>query len=245
MLGSRRRRRLALALVAFVVVACVVAVVVSRQDGVKAYWLRRALAQDRPAHALTITYPFDQAVFPAEIVAPVFRWAHPESSTHEWLVTVRFDRSPARFEHFVHSPTWRPSPQEWEAMKRDSTDGKMHVSVAGRGSRDGDDVLYQGTVALSISKDPLADAVFYREVILPFSDAVKDPSRIRWRFGSIANDSAPPVVLENLPVCGNCHSFSADGKVLGMDVDYGNDKGAYALTRVAKEMTLATSDIIS
>jgi tetratricopeptide (TPR) repeat protein len=87
--------------------------------------------------------------------------------------------------------------------------------------------------------------VFYREVILPFSEAVKDPSRIRWRFGSIADDRAPPVVLENLPVCGNCHSFSADGKVLGMDVDYGNDKGAYALTKVAKEMTLATSDIIT
>jgi tetratricopeptide (TPR) repeat protein len=196
-------------------------------------------------HALTITYPFDNAVFPPEIVAPVFRWLEPESSTHEWLVTVRFDKSQVRFEHFVHTPTWRPSPEQWEVMKRHSVDGRAQVSVVGRGSRDGADAFFQGTVALTTSKDPLRDSVFYREVILPFSDAVKDPSRIRWRFGSIANDSAPPVVLENLPVCGNCHSFSADGKVLGMDVDYGNDKGAYALTRVAKEMTLATSDIIT
>ncbi len=242
--GLPRLRRLALlVLLAAVVVASVV--VVSRQDRVKAYWLRRAIAQGRPAHALTITYPFHEAVFPSEIVAPVFRWVHPESSTHAWLLSVRFDRSPIRFEHLVHSPTWRPSPQEWEAMKRHSLDGRAHITVAGWGSRDGDETLFQGTVALTTSKDPLVDAVFYREVILPFSEAVKDPSRIRWRFGSIANESAPPVVLENLPVCGNCHSFSADGKVLGMDVDYGNDKGAYALTRVAKEMTLATSDIIT
>lgn len=228
-----------------VIVATGVVVVASRQDRVKAYWIRRALAQHRPFHALTITYPFDNAVFPSEIVAPVFRWAHPESSAQAWLVTVRFDRSQIRFEHLVHSPTWRPSPQEWEVMKRESVEGRAHVSVAGRGLRDGSEALFQGTVALTTSKDPLSDAVFYREVILPFSEAVKDPSRIRWRFGSIAKESAPPVVLENLPVCGNCHSFSADGKVLGMDVDYGNDKGAYALTKVAKEMVLATSDIIS
>ena len=196
-------------------------------------------------HALTITYPFDNAVFPPEIVAPVFRWLEPESSTHDWLVTVRFDKSQVRFEHFVHTPTWRPSPQQWEVMKRHSVDGRAVVSVTGHGSHDGTDTYSQGTVSLTTSKDPLRDSVFYREVILPFSDAVKDPSRIRWRFGSIANDSAPPVILENLPVCGNCHSFSADGKLLGMDVDYGNDKGAYALTRVAKEMALATSDIIT
>jgi tetratricopeptide (TPR) repeat protein len=82
-------------------------------------------------------------------------------------------------------------------------------------------------------------------VILPFGDAVKDPSRIRWRFGSIAEQEMPPVVLEDLPVCGNCHSFSSDGKTLGMDVDYANDKGAYTVTGVKNKMNLVTSDIIT
>ena len=68
--------------------------------------------------------------------------------------------------------------------------------------------------------------MFYREVPLPFIKAVQDPARIRWRFGSIDFRGRPPIVLENLPVCGNCHSFSDDGGVLGIDVDYGNDKGA-------------------
>jgi len=233
-----------LILMSFMAAACAIGLA-SRQDRVKAYWLRRAIAQHPHFDPLKITYPFDDAVFPPEIVAPVFRWSEPESSAHEWLVTVRFDKSPVQFDHFVRTPTCRPSPQQWEVIKRHSVDGRAVISVVGQGARDGTKVFFQGTVALSTSKDPLRDSIFYREVILPFSDAVKDPSRIRWRFGSVANDSAPPVVLENLPVCGNCHSFSADGKVLGMDVDYGNDKGAYALTRVAKEMTLATSDIIT
>jgi Flp pilus assembly protein TadD len=52
-------------------------------------------------------------------------------------------------------------------------------------------------------------------------------------------------VLENLPVCGNCHSFSRDGSVLGLDVDYGNDKGAYAILPVSKQMLLDDDKIIT
>jgi Flp pilus assembly protein TadD len=240
-----RLGRFGLLLLVGLVAAASAFAVAARHDRVKAYLLRRAVAGQPPVRPLTITYPFDNAIFPPEIVAPVFRWSEPESSEHEWLVTVRFDNSPVVFDHFVRTATWRPSPPEWDLMKRSSVDGRAVVSVVGRGSQDGAKVLFQGTVGLATSKDPLRDSIFYREVVLPFSDAVKDPSRIRWRFGSLGNESAPPVVLEKLPVCGNCHSFSADGKVLGMDVDYGNDKGAYALTRVAKEMSLATSDIIT
>jgi Tfp pilus assembly protein PilF len=217
-----------------------------QQERLKAYRTRRAIAQRHPLNALTITYPFDNAIFPKEIVAPQFRWTDPESTVHEWLVTVRFDRSSEQLESLVRAPTFRPSPQQWELIKSHSVAGRAVVTVTGRGSHDGTtDARSQGTVSLTTSQDPLTDSVFYREVVLPFSDAVRDPTRIRWRYGSIANDSPPPVVLSNLPVCGNCHSFSRDGKVLGMDVDYGNDKGAYVLSSVAKEMSLAASDIIT
>jgi len=87
--------------------------------------------------------------------------------------------------------------------------------------------------------------LFYREVNLPFIDPVKDPSNIRWRFGSISSPEQPPIILENLPVCGNCHSFPADGKTLAMDVDYANSKASYVITHVAEQMTLAPKDIIT
>ncbi|MEM6301776.1 MAG: tetratricopeptide repeat protein, partial [Pseudomonadota bacterium] len=101
------------------------------------------------------------------------------------------------------------------------------------------------SVRIRTSVDPVGDAIFYREVPLPFIDAVQDPSRIRWRFGEISSVEQPPVVLTDLPVCGNCHSFSGNGDTLGLDVDYGNDKGGYALLSVTEDMVLDDEKIIS
>jgi tetratricopeptide (TPR) repeat protein len=58
-------------------------------------------------------------------------------------------------------------------------------------------------------------------------------------------ESGPPIVLQNLPVCGNCHSFADNGSVLGLDVDYGNDKGAYGIMPVAKHMVMDDAKIIT
>jgi len=101
------------------------------------------------------------------------------------------------------------------------------------------------TITVMTSSDPVVAPIFYREVPLPFIDAVKDPSKIRWRFGAIDSHTKPPVVLENLPVCGNCHSFSANGGVLGMDVDYANDKGSYTIMDTASTMVMTKDKVIS
>ena len=51
--------------------------------------------------------------------------------------------------------------------------------------------------------------------------------------------------MENLPTCGNCHSFSRDGKTLGMDLDGPkNDKGLYAIAPISKNMTIRNQDVI-
>jgi hypothetical protein len=82
--GIRNRPKLTLVLlVACVAVACVMGLV-SRLDSVKAYRLRRAIAAGE-LQPLNIAYPFDNAVFPPEIVAPVFRWSEPDASaTSGW-----------------------------------------------------------------------------------------------------------------------------------------------------------------
>jgi hypothetical protein len=51
--------------------------------------------------------------------------------------------------------------------------------------------------------------------------------------------------MEKLPVCGNCHSFSRDGKIFGMDMDYKKDKGAYVLTAVRENISITGDDFIS
>jgi tetratricopeptide (TPR) repeat protein len=52
-------------------------------------------------------------------------------------------------------------------------------------------------------------------------------------------------VLTDMPTCANCHSFSRDGKTMGIDVDGpANDKGLYAVVPVARQMSIESKDIV-
>jgi tetratricopeptide (TPR) repeat protein len=52
--------------------------------------------------------------------------------------------------------------------------------------------------------------------------------------------------MTGLHTCANCHSFSADGKTMGMDVDGpGNDKGLYAVVPVQQHMAIRNDDTVS
>jgi Flp pilus assembly protein TadD len=49
-----------------------------------------------------------------------------------------------------------------------------------------------------------------------------------------------------MPSCANCHSFSADGKTMGMDVDGPQgDKGAYAITKVEPETVIDDPQVMT
>jgi len=63
-------------------------------------------------------------------------------------------------------------------------------------------------------------------------------------MGSVRG-GAPRKMLDNMPVCANCHSFSGIGPTLAMDVDYGNDKGSYILVQAKDTCLLLPEDIIS
>ncbi|MCK6554579.1 tetratricopeptide repeat protein [Candidatus Binatia bacterium] len=197
------------------------------------------------AGRLTVTYPLDGTLFPPEIVAPTFVWDDRSAGVDRWFVVTQFGDGEPPFMFSASERRWRPSEQDWAQIKRRSLEKDATVVVAGVDSRDPAKILSSARVRIQTSTDEVGDSIFYREVPLPFLSAVRDPSRIRWRFGSIDSEAAPPIVLQDLPVCGNCHSFSANGRVLGLDVDYGNDKGAYAILPVAKEMRLDDSKIIT
>ncbi len=195
--------------------------------------------------ALVIHYPPSQAVFPPDIVPPRFAWQETNSPANAWLVVWKLGASAELRHFFSERPEWTPSGQDWEELKQSTREKAAQVTILGLNRAAPEKIISRGQLTLSTSKDPVAAPIFYREVNLPFLTAVKDPTRIRWRFGSISQAEPPRVVLEHLAVCGNCHSFSRDGGVLGMDVDYANNKGSYMITRVAKEMRIATSDIIT
>jgi len=194
---------------------------------------------------LEICYPVDETVFPPEIIAPVFHWSDDNPKSATWLVSIRFQDDQGPMSFFCNEARWTPEPEQWEAIKRRSLEKSAEVIVMGVGRRITTQILSAGRITFGTSRDEVGAPVFYREVNLPFADAVKDPSHIRWRFGAISSAEPPPIVLENLPVCGNCHSFPRDGKTLAMDVDYANNKASYVIAEVMGEMVLKTSDIIT
>jgi Flp pilus assembly protein TadD len=197
----------------------------------------------QPSGGLAISYPLDETLFPPEIVAPTFVWSDKTEGVQKWMVLLRFDDAGAVLRFPTHEPRWRPSEADWATIKRRSVERDAQVAIVGLGANA--DAVSAASVRIRTSTDPVGDSIFYREVPLPFITAVQDPARIRWRYGTIDSETAPPIVLEDLPVCGNCHSFSGNGSVLGLDVDYGNDKGAYAILPVSKEMLLNDEKIIT
>ncbi len=191
---------------------------------------------------LEVAYPRDGTLFPPEIVAPTFRWR--SGGSQAWLVDVNLGPS-AVVQAVCYSPRWKPSADVWEHIKSRCVDRSAVVTIIGVTLTRPPRIVAGARFAIRTSGDRVDAPIFYREVNLPFIDAVKDPSMIRWRFGSIADEQAPPIVLTGLPVCGSCHSFSADGTLLGMDVDYSNDKGSYAIADVNEEMVLTDDAIIT
>ena len=195
-------------------------------------------------NGITIEYPADGTLFPREIVAPTFRWRDGDSRSEKWLVKIE-SADGAALHVLVDEPRWTPTPEDWQTIKQRSLERDTAVVVLGVQTTSSVQIVSGRRLAVRTSADEVGAPLFYREVNLPFVDAVKDPSHIRWRFGSIASPGPPPIILQNLPVCGNCHSFPTDAATLAMDVDYANSKGSYVITRIQQEMVLATSDIIT
>ena len=150
--------------------------------------------------------------------------------------------------------TWKPNAAVWQAIRKHAAERAATITVAGFADRSGPKAISRGSMQLTISRDPVGAPIFYRDVPLMPSATEKgvikplDPNAvplIAWRMRNLAEPSSH-VVMTDLHSCANCHSFSRDGKTLGLDMDGPrNNKGLYAVVPVADKMTVRTSDMIS
>jgi Flp pilus assembly protein TadD len=149
------------------------------------------------------------------------------------------------------SRTWKPDARLWETIRQRSSDRPAAFTITGL--RDGRPVS-RGTVSLQISKDPVGAPIFYRDVPLMPSELEKGVIKplppkmlplVAWRLRYVDEPSSR-VLLEGLHTCANCHSFSRDGKTLGLDLDGPhNDKGLYAIVPVQARISIRNQDVIS
>lgn len=232
-------------IIAITVAIVSVVLIISRKPEFRAENILKAYQHQTRYSTLTIRYPLNDTLFPPEIVPPVFSWQDVDPRSDAWLVSIDFQDGKERMNFLTHGQQWTPETGTWEIIKKRSLEKKAQVTIIGIRRSEPGNILSANRISIRTSEDEVGAPLFYREVNLPFIDAVKDPSAIRWRFGVISSPHQPPVVLEKLPVCGNCHSFSADGKTLGMDVDYANDKGSYTIARIEEQMVLDKDTIIT
>jgi len=195
---------------------------------------------------LEILYPLDEVLFPPDIVAPTFRWKDDSPRSDAWVITIQPSDGQPPLEFRNRTQEWTPPDEEWETIKERSRRDKAQVTIRGVSRLGPGIAVSEGRVTIRTSQDAVQSPLFFREVNLPFLTAVKDPAAyIRWRFGPISSTRPPPIVLEKLPVCGNCHSFAADGSTLALEVDSGNDKGAYAIAPIQRQIVLDQEKLIT
>jgi len=149
--------------------------------------------------------------------------------------------------------TWKPDQPTWALIKAHSVEQSATVAIRGLADAGSAYPVSSGEVAIRTSKDPVGAPIFYRDVplipVLPGEKGVIRPlpesaiPLIKWRLRYL-DEPRSKIVMQNPPTCANCHSFSSDGKTLGIDVDGPlNDKGLYGLVPV-KKITTITKDYV-
>jgi tetratricopeptide (TPR) repeat protein len=149
--------------------------------------------------------------------------------------------------------TWIPDRLTWAAIKKHSVASAAVVTISGFRGVSPSGPVSRGSVTIRTSQDPVGAPIFYRDVPLMPSELERGVIKplaagavplVAWRLRNLA-EPVSRVVMDNLPVCANCHSFSADGKTLGMDLDgLQNNRGLYILTSVTPEISVRNRDVI-
>ncbi|MCF8360148.1 MAG: tetratricopeptide repeat protein [Prolixibacteraceae bacterium] len=191
---------------------------------------------------ITLTYPYDSTIFPPEIPAPLFIWNDTTAGSSKWNVFISSEEGKVLISSTCKMKSWRPEFSEWDKIKKLNRNGNFTFTVIANKSEK--KYFPSATIDFSISKDSVGADIFYRAVTLPFSYAVKNVNTIEWYMGNVSG-SRPRKMLDNIPVCGNCHSFPIEKPLLSMDVDYGNDKGSYVIADINDTCFLKTDDIIT
>jgi tetratricopeptide (TPR) repeat protein len=163
------------------------------------------------------------------------------------------NRPPALTPHQAAAHAWTPDAATWSEIKRRCVERAATITLTGVSEAGPGHALSRGRVTIRTSRDPVGAPIFYRDVPLMPAEVEKGVIKplapaaiplIAWRLRDIGEPRSR-LMMEGLPTCANCHSFSNDGKTLGMDMDGPkNDKGMYALVPISKEVSIREQDVI-
>lgn len=149
---------------------------------------------------------------------------------------------------------WKPDPSTWANILKHAVKHPATIGITGFGDDKMAGPLSHGQISIQASKDAVGAPIFFRDVplisvptgekgvIMPLPAGAVP--LIAWRLRYV-NESKSHLMMQGLPTCINCHSFSGDGKTMGLDVDGpGNDKGLYGVVPVKPETSIRSENVI-
>ena len=176
----------------------------------------------------SIRYPFRDALFPPEFPAPSFEWNVAIKDYTPWDVSLVTNDKKYSINATTRNTQWTPDESKWDSLKILSDYGKIWFTVKKSGTQ-GPSVK----VEFRISHDTVGAPILYRQMPIPFILAEKNLDSMNFMLINIGSKKRPHIAMRGFPVCGNCHSFSADGSTIGLDLDAGlRDKGGYFISPI-------------
>lgn len=177
---------------------------------------------------LSIRYPFDNALFPPEFPAPTFEWNTILKNSSTWEVSLVTRNKKYNIITTTTKTKWTPEESKWDSLKVLSGFDRIYFSV----KKSGDSGVGK-KIAFKISHDTVGAPILYRQMPIPFILAEKSLDSMNFMLINIGSKIKPHVAMGGFSVCGNCHSFSADGGTIGLDLDAGlRDKGGYFISPI-------------
>jgi len=189
------------------------------------------------------TYPVDGTIFPPEFPPPTCFWECPNTELSSWKIKLLDSKEEVLYESPVNEMRWTPPSKLWEEVKHNS--GQQALLIVLLAVNNKEQAVPVDTVSFQFSADSVGAPIFYRSVPLPFKFARENLTGVRWQLGNIGSANPPATVLSDIPVCGNCHSVSADGSTLAMDVDARDEKGAYAIVELGEQTIMSEKEIMN
>lgn len=153
---------------------------------------------------ISIDYPEEGAIFPPDMIAPLFSWHDSAMNAKTWRIDVAFSDGSAQ----IHtgsdgaSPqvgeidprcisdtnkrpdltpsratahTWRPSEAIWAAVRKHAVEEPATITITGLS--DAGRIVSMGSITLTVSRDPVGAPIFYRDV--PLMPAETEKGSIR------------------------------------------------------------------
>ncbi len=193
---------------------------------------------------IEILNPLDDSVFPPEIASPLFHWKDTHENTESWILQIRFQNGQKSLYIPCEDSRWLPEKEAWETVKRNSFDSPAQITVFGVQRHPDPEIVSIGDIRIRTSRDPVGAPMLFRRVPPSFSYANEHPEAMQWCLADISSYEDPRVIMSRQPFCASCHTFSRDGKVIGMDMDYKGNKGSYFHTGIVKNLLLKEEDFI-